>query len=109
LVIGLAGAANAGTEALHDPTRPPAALAPAQNNSAQAPLQLEAIFHKGENCHAIIDGKLVRAGDRLGSALIEEINADSVRYSRNGRSQIVQLKSLKIQVRRDPAADKDPT
>jgi MSHA biogenesis protein MshK len=92
---------------LADPTRPasmPLATTPAAVSSAAVgTLKLEAIVHSNERRLAIVNGKLLRVGERLGDVRIEAISNDAVHYSRAGRSHTLQLAEQAIQVRR-PAA-----
>src|SRR5688572_28356741 len=76
-------------ETLRDPTRPVTAREVTQN--ADNGLQLEAIMGSGARRLAIVNGKIVREGDRIGAALIEEIGSDSIRYIRNGRSETARI------------------
>lgn len=103
----LVTAANA--EALRDPTQPPTARSVAPSAAAVAPLRVEAIFRHGDQMTAIVDGKLVRAGDRVGAALIQEITGDAVRYLRGGRSDIARLNNSKVNVRRPSASAEEQT
>src|SRR5687768_8822961 len=82
-----AALSSAGAQSLPDPTRPP--MPPANAGSPARTvfqLRLEAIIVSGGAKRAIVDGKVVREGDRVSGALIEAIGIDSVRYSRGGQS-----------------------
>lgn len=95
-------------ETLRDPTRPASARA-ATVNDAKASLRVEAILHSGERFVAIVDGKVVRAGDRVGAARIEAIFADGIRYTQAGRSRVARLADRTIQVRHNAAQHEDET
>jgi MSHA biogenesis protein MshK len=97
-LLALGGIARA--ETLLDPTRPATAREATQSPATGA-LQIEAIMDSGPRRIAIINGKIVRAGDRIGTALIEEIHSDSIRYTRDGRSSISRITKPKLQVRHD--------
>jgi MSHA biogenesis protein MshK len=88
---------------LADPTRPAAfrASSAVVSNSAPARLRVEAILDRGGQRLAIVDGKVVRAGDRIGNARIDEVMSDGVRYTRAGTSQVSRLENTKLQVRRE--------
>ena len=94
----LASPARAGD--LRDPMRP--ATMPASTisrPSAIVPLKLEAVMSSAHSRLAIVDGKVVRTGDRVSGALITEITADSIRYSRGGKEQTALLPTNKVTVR----------
>jgi hypothetical protein len=101
VLLALGGAAHA--ETLQDPTRPATARAAAQ--AEVDALRLEAIMDSGTGRIAIVNGKIVRAGGRVGGALIETIGSDSIRYTRDGRTTTAHLaKSQQMQVRRTAAS-----
>lgn len=85
-------------ETLQDPTRPATVKAVAQSVEPAA-LQIEAIMGSGERRIAIVNGKVVREGDRVGAALIEAIGSDSIRYTRNGRSETARIVKNSLRVR----------
>jgi len=103
VVIGALSVAPARAAELRDPMRPATlrASAPAQP-PANAPLKLEAVMSSPGSRVAIVDGKVVRTGDRVSGALITEITADSIRYSRGGKEQIALLPANKVTVRANP-------
>lgn len=94
----LAIGATAHAETLRDPTRPVTAPA-AKQSVAVAGLQLEAIMGSGARRLAIVNGKIVRTGDHVGGALIQEIGGDSIRYTRNGRSETARIAKDSLRVR----------
>lgn len=98
LIASTAQAAAA--ERLADPTRPSHAKAPAQVQPASA-IRLEAVLRSGERYVAIVNGQLVRAGDRIGDARIDEISSDAIRYTRDGQSKVLRLQGHAMQVRRN--------
>jgi hypothetical protein len=98
ITIVLASSARAGD--LRDPMRP--ATIPASTisrPSAIVPLKLEAVMSSAHSRLAIVDGKVVRTGDHVSGALITEITADSIRYSRGGKEQTALLPTNKVTVR----------
>jgi MSHA biogenesis protein MshK len=95
-LLAIGAAAQADT--LQDPTRPATLKIVAQAADAGA-LQLEAIMDSGARRVAIVNGKVVRAGDRVGTAVIEAIDGDSIRYTRNGRSETARLAKDTLRVR----------
>jgi hypothetical protein len=83
---------------LMDPTQP--AHARPENTGETLPaVRVEAILQSGERRLAIINGKVVRAGDRVGSIHILEVNADGVRYSLGGETNVARLTTKPMQVR----------
>ena len=98
ITVVLASPARAGD--LRDPMRP--ATMPASTISPPAaivPLKLEAVMSSAHSRLAIVDGKVVRTGDRVSGALITEITADSICYSRGGKEQTALLPTNKVTVR----------
>lgn len=74
---------------LRDPMRPagaPSAARPAPSHA----LKLEGVI-AGEKRVAIVNGRLVRAGDTIAGARILEILAHGVRYERAGKVQTLTL------------------
>jgi hypothetical protein len=49
----------------------------------------------------VLDGRVVKNGDRIGDLVIQEISADSVRYTRAGRVEIARLPTQAAVVRND--------
>lgn len=91
-VCALVAAAAAGrvfAAELRDPMRPagaPTAVRPAPVYS----LKLEGVI-AGEKRVAIVNGRLVRAGDSVAGARILEVFASGVRYERGGKIQTLTL------------------
>lgn len=89
---------------LVDPTRP----YNAKSDSTAEPtdsIRLEAILRSGDRHLAIINGKVVRAGERVGPARIDEVFADGVRYTRDGQSHTARLNHASIPVRQNVAPE----
>jgi hypothetical protein len=83
---------------LVDPTQP-AHLRPTNASETLPSVRVEAILQSGERRVAIVNGKVVRAGDRVGSIQILEVNTDGVRYSRGGETNVARLTTKPMQVR----------
>ncbi|SNS82494.1 MSHA biogenesis protein MshK [Noviherbaspirillum humi] len=86
----------ASAEALVDPTRPPAALARARASASSGEAEaagagLHSIFYSESRRFAIIDGRQVMTGDRVGNARIVRIAEDEVVLQEDGR-----LRSMKL-------------
>jgi MSHA biogenesis protein MshK len=96
-------ASFAHADTLIDPTRPAFAQAKssAVARSVDPTSSLTAIFLSGERRVAVLDGKVVKAGDRVGDIVIQEISADSVRFTRAGRVESARLPKQAASVRSD--------
>ncbi|HEY8539996.1 MAG TPA: hypothetical protein VIL28_14095 [Steroidobacteraceae bacterium] len=106
LIAALASANSTADDRLVDPTRPPMFKTP--EPTRQSALKLEAVLSSGTTRVAIVNGKLVRAGDRIGAAHITEILAHGIRYTLNGRAHELHLGTYALPVKR-PAAHEDET
>lgn len=91
---------------LADPTRP-ADVRPATNGEVLPGVRVEAILQSGGRRLAIVNGKVVRAGDHIGAIQILEVTAGSVRYSRAGESHVARLDGTTMQVRHNIVQSKD--
>ena len=89
---------------LVDPTRPAGARSTAP---AIATIRVEAIVITNETRWAIVNGTLVHHGDHIANAIIEEITSNSVRYSRNGRTETALLPSASVPVRRNESVSEE--
>ena len=95
-----ATARTALADRLVDPTRPASAKADTTAEPTDS-IRLEAILRSGERHLAIVNGKVVRAGEHIGGALIDEVLADGVRYTRDGQSHTARLTQSAIPVRQN--------
>ena len=95
------GVTSVHAETLRDPMQPANISAPAASSDS---LRLEAIFTNGAKRVAIVNGRLVREGERVGSARIDAILADEVRYTRDGSSKSLRLPSMPMRVRSGSAS-----
>jgi hypothetical protein len=87
---------------LRDPTRP-ATLGRPTVTSLESGVRLEAVLGTGEARRAIVNGRIVRAGDRVGSVQITEITNDSIQYVQSGRTHVAKLPTQKVAVRKSSA------
>lgn len=94
---------SAHADPLPDPTRP-ASYTNAHTVLAttEPTLRLEAIMRSGEKPLAIVNGKLVRVGDRIEGATIAGIDDKGVRYVVGGREHVAKLREGNLRVRRSP-------
>ena len=95
----LSMSAKAAADRLVDPTRPPQARGPT-SGATQESVRVEAVLRSAERDLAIVNGKIVRAGDRVGGVLIDAILPDGIRYVRDGQVHIARLQQASIPVRR---------
>jgi hypothetical protein len=102
-VIGAARAQGA----LVDPTRP-ATASDAGSAPQNGVVRVQAIVSRAKTRVAVVDGRLVRAGDRIAGVLIEEVTPEGVRYSQDGRHGFVRVQVPKpLPVRRTPVPQRD--
>lgn len=91
LALGLlAAAASVRSGELRDPMRPPGSAPIAARASAPAAIRLEGVI-SGAVRVAIVNGRVVVAGDAVNGATILEVLADGVRFTRGGRIQTLTL------------------
>jgi hypothetical protein len=90
---------------LNDPTRPSSMRAPAVKGPET--IHVEAIVISASGQWAIVNGNVVRRGDHVADALIEEITRYNVRYTRNGRSEVAYLAHATLPVRRNNTSHED--
>ena len=96
-------ARSAVADRLVDPTRPSnARVAVAYTPDV---VHLEAILRSSDRELAIVNGKIVRVGDRVGEARIDAILPDSVRYTRDGKSYVARLEAKSIDIRHNETHD----
>lgn len=84
---------------LVDPTQPYGERAAPRVNGARvapAALHLEAILHSTQRRLAIVNGQLVREGDRIADNLIEAITPTTVRYSKQGQQHTLSLSGTSL-------------
>lgn len=90
------GSAWAGAEKLVDPTRPPSATpGPTEAARALSPC-VQAVLTRDGISIAIVNGHIVRAGDRLADYLIKEVTSNGVRYTRAGHEGFARLVQAKL-------------
>jgi hypothetical protein len=86
----------ASAEDLKDPTRPPIMDVPIKHNDGIKLLpHVSAIFVSSTRRIAIFNDQPVRAGDRVGAYLIDEVSARGVRYSTAGHTAFAALAGAK--------------
>jgi hypothetical protein len=110
LALLLTGAAITATAAasdeMRDPMRPPSATAPVVDGqrSNRVPTRVTALFISGERRTAIVDGRVVRTGDRAGLCQVEEILDDGVRCRFPRGVRIVRLPQADASFKKPAAA-----
>jgi MSHA biogenesis protein MshK len=106
LLLGLyAGTVSANP--LADPTRPSNAKDVSRESSPG--IRLEGILRSEGRLLAIVNGKIVRAGDRIGDSRIDEIFTDSIRYTRAGHTSTARLTQKHISVRTNVVQSEEQT
>jgi hypothetical protein len=110
LMLMLAGAATSAAtcvagEPLRDPMRPPSAAGPVAAAALPrlVPTRVTALFLSGERRTAIVDGRVVHAGERSGLCLVEEILDDGVRCRFPRSVRVVRLPQVDASFKK-PAA-----
>lgn len=86
-----AGAAAHADNLLVDPTRPRSATDSPVAAREPGGVHVQAIVIRADSRIAVVDGRVVRAGDRIANVLIEEVTPEGVRYSQDGHSRFARL------------------
>ena len=81
------------SQALTDPTRPSSYASVA---TVQSALKLESILYANKRRVAVINGRALSVGDQLGDVKITAIGKQRVTLSRDGKSQVLRLKTGSI-------------
>lgn len=90
---------------LIDPTRP--ATAASHGNTPHAcAVCVAAIVTRQEGSFAVVNGRVVRAGDRLSDISIEEVTPEGVKYLQGGRRGFARLHQEKLDPRVTRSHDK---
>jgi MSHA biogenesis protein MshK len=107
--LALLLAATAQAQTVRDPMRPAGSAPVSAAPRGPATLKLEGVI-SGSVRVAIVNGRLVRAGDEIAGARILEVLHDGVRYSRAGRIQSLSLPGARaltsVRVASSPEASK---
>lgn len=90
--------ASVHAQTVRDPMRPPGVAPAASRPRAISALKLEGVI-TGSVRVAIVNGRLVRAGDEIGGAQILEVLHDGVRYSRAGQVHSLLLPGARASAR----------
>ncbi|HYB66314.1 MAG TPA: hypothetical protein VEC59_13790 [Steroidobacteraceae bacterium] len=90
-LLAAGGAARAGNP-LADPTRPVTAADSAAAAPEPGGVRVQAVVIRPGSRVAVVDGRLVRAGDRIADIFIEEVTPEGVRYSQDGHSRFARLR-----------------
>ena len=88
LLLGACACARGGD--LQDPMRPPGRAPAVLRPAAPTDIRLDGVI-SGATRVAIVNGRVVSAGDVVNGATILEILADGVRFTRGGRVQTLML------------------
>jgi MSHA biogenesis protein MshK len=99
IALGLVFAASsAGAQTLADPTRPPTAST-APDEGVAASSRLQSILISSGRSVAVIDGRAVRIGERVGDAIVVAIAPSEVTLQRRNARETLKL---------HPGIDKKP-
>jgi MSHA biogenesis protein MshK len=90
IALGLFAASSAIAQGLSDPTRPPSDPAPAQN-AAQPASRLQSVLISPGRKLAVIDGRTVSVGERVGDAKVVAISPAQVVLQTGGAYQTLKL------------------
>jgi len=100
LIVPLAG----GAQTLRDPTRPPLPVAAHRDTVRDSVPRLSGIFTSGERRAAIVNGRLVHAGDSVDQLAIEAVLADGIRYRQAGVAHALYVKRANPTFKKPAAA-----
>lgn len=103
LAVVLAPLASA--DELRDPTRPPVSAHRDAGPTEPLPV-LSAVMGSGGNRVAIVNGRVVRSGDSVGTYLIQSVFEDGVRYRHAGVNRELYLPKIASFKRPSTAAAK---
>ncbi len=107
-LLAMTAAHAAAADRLLDPTRPATAKNVVTSETVSA-VKVEAIMNSGGKQLAIVNGKVVRAGDIVNGARIDEVLGDGVRYTRAGQTAVARVGKQSIEVRHNVTAHEDQT
>lgn len=84
IVLGVLIASSVVAQGLRDPMRPPQPHTATRAAVRDSLPVVSAIFTRGSERTAIVDGRLVKAGDDVSGGSIKDIASERVRWSRKG-------------------------
>jgi MSHA biogenesis protein MshK len=90
IVLGLLAASSAFAQGLSDPTRPPSASPSIQNTTDEVSRLQSVLISPGRKL-AVIDGRTVALGERVGDATVVAIAPAQVILQRGGSYQTLKL------------------
>ena len=103
-----AGEAGHAGNPLVDPPRPTSATDSPVAAPESGGVHVQAIVIRADSRIALVDGHVVRAGDRIANVFIEEVTPEGVRYSQDGHSRFARLKCpTPLPVRRSAPSQRD--
>jgi MSHA biogenesis protein MshK len=117
IAIGVAHFASmptslANAQAITDPMRPANAprvtAGPARSVAAVPAQRLTAVFVNGVRRIAVVDGRVVKEGDRLSDGVVAEITVDSVRVQRAAQMHTLKLSKSVVPVKVRTTAEIEP-
>jgi hypothetical protein len=87
------------TETLVDPTRPASVAATPAAMEEASGVHVQAVFVRSDSCFAIVNGRLVKAGDHIANISIEAVTAVGVRYTQAGHPGFAAVHTTTLEVR----------
>jgi hypothetical protein len=103
----LSGGAFAAPEGLVDPTRPASATAIPATLTDASGIRVQAVFIRADSSVAIVNGRLVKAGDHIAGVSIEAVTAAGVRYTQAGHPGFATVHETRLDVRTTAPNKKD--
>jgi sRNA-binding protein len=102
----------ANAQSITDPMRPAnaprVAAGPTRSVAPVAVQRLTAVFFNGVRRIAVVDGRVVKEGDRLSDGVVAEITADSVRVQRAAQMHTLKLPKSVVPMRVRITAEIEP-
>jgi hypothetical protein len=95
----LTARALATPETLVDPTRPASATTPSVALTETSGVHVQAVFIRPGSSVAIVNGKLVRAGDHIAGISIDAVTAAGVGYTQSGHPGFATVPTTTLPVR----------
>jgi len=99
VLFGCAALTTGRAEELRDPMRPPQRAVTQRGGVAGAPV-VSAVFIGATHRAAIVNGRLVHEGDRLGAYTIVALLDDGIRYQSHGVVREQRLLATKLHIKK---------
>ena len=103
VLLGSVAVSGPGAAELRDPMRPPGLAQGGPQRSSVAPTRVTAVFISPTRRAAVVDGKLVHAGESAGLCFVEEVLDRGVRCRFSKSVRVVQLPTQDYAIRKTTA------